>query len=130
METVSIFDATAAKRGVKKEQKAWKYIHDLCSLNSSDMSRLAVIDGNKKYTYRRMFREWERYASVFTAMEMTGEENARVGVLGSTCAEVIFAFYGLNMVGVWKHVDWLDCLQRIALCDEMLYVAHLRFRVA
>ena len=99
METVSIFDATAAKRGVKKEQKAWKYIHDLCSLNSSDMSRLAVIDGNKKYTYRRMFREWERYASVFTAMEMTGEENARVGVLGSTCAEVIFAFYGLNMVG-------------------------------
>ena len=46
-----------------------------------------------------MFREWERYASVFTALDMTEEQNARVGILGSTCAEVIIAFYGLNMVG-------------------------------
>lgn len=46
-----------------------------------------------------MFREWDRYASVFSALGMTGQRQARVGILGSTCAEVIFSFYGLNMVG-------------------------------
>lgn len=99
METISIFDATAEKRKVKQEQKAWKYIWELCSVNDSDLNKLAVIDGNRKFTYGHMFREWERYASVFTALDMTGESSARVGVMGSTCAEVIFSFYGLNMVG-------------------------------
>jgi acyl-coenzyme A synthetase/AMP-(fatty) acid ligase len=99
MKTASIFDVTAGKRKVKKEQKAWKYIQDLCSLNDADLNKLAVIDGNRKYTYSGIFREWERYASVFTALDMTEEQNARVGILGSTCAEVIIAFYGLNMVG-------------------------------
>ncbi|MBO7702258.1 MAG: AMP-binding protein, partial [Eggerthellaceae bacterium] len=99
METESIFEATAAKRKVKKEQKAWKYIQEVCSLDDDGLDKLAIIDGNRKYTYKRMFREWERYASVFTALDMTEEQSARVGVLGSTCAEVTFAFYGLNMVG-------------------------------
>lgn len=36
---------------------------------------------------------------MFSALEMTGENRSRVGLLGSTCAEVTFAFYGLNMVG-------------------------------
>ncbi len=99
MKTVSIYDASAAKRKVEKEQKAWKYIQDLSNLNAEDLEKVAVIDGNRKYTYKRMFREWERYAAVFSALNMTEEQHARVGVLGSTCAEVIFAFYGLNMVG-------------------------------
>ena len=99
METASIYDVSADKRKIEKEQKAWKYIRELCSLNAGDINKVAVIDGNRKFSYRRMFREWERYASVFTALEMTEEQNARVGILGSTCAEVIFAFYGLNMVG-------------------------------
>ena len=30
---------------------------------------------------------------------MTGEAHSRVGLLGSTCVETIFALYGLNMVG-------------------------------
>ena len=99
METESIFDAMAAKRKVKGNQKAWMYLRDLCSLDDGDLDKLAVIDGNRKYTYSRMLREWKRYASVFTALGMTDEQNARVGLLGSTCAEVIFSFYGLNMVG-------------------------------
>jgi hypothetical protein len=40
----------------------------------SDLSRIAVEDGKRKYTYGLMFREWERYASVFTALGMTGAE--------------------------------------------------------
>ena len=99
METMSIFDATTAKRKVAQDQRAWKYIEELCSLNEGDEDKIAIIDGNRKYTYKRMFHEWERYASVFTALDMTEEQNSRVGILGSTCAEVTFAFYGLNMVG-------------------------------
>ena len=75
METISIYDATAAKRKVKKEQKAWKYIQELCGRNTGDLNRVAVIDGNRQYTYGQMFREWERYASVFTALEMTEAQN-------------------------------------------------------
>lgn len=96
---LSIYDVTAGKQKISKEQKSWKYIRELNSLNDGDHDKLAIIDGNRKFTYGRMFREWERYASVFTALEMTEEQNARVGVMGSTCAEVIFSFYGLNMVG-------------------------------
>lgn len=57
MEAVSIYEMSAAKRKVKTEQRAWKYLRELCSLNSSDMNRLAVIDGNREYTYGQMFRE-------------------------------------------------------------------------
>ena len=99
MKTASIYDMTAAKRKVKTEQKAWKYLRDICGQNGSDLNRLAIIDGDIKYTYAQMFREWERYAAVFTALDMTEEQNARVGVMGSPYPEVTFAFYGLNMVG-------------------------------
>ena len=99
MKTISIYDATPAKRKVSMEQKSWKYIRELSTLDNSDLNKLAMIDGNREFTYSRMFREWERYAAVFTALDMTEEQHARVGVLGSTCAEVIFSFYGLNMVG-------------------------------
>lgn len=99
MGAVSIFDAMTAQRKVQGKQKAWKYLRDLCSLYEGDSGKVAIIDGNRKYTYEQMFRQWERYASVFSALDMTEQQNARVGVLGSTCAEVIFSFYGLNMVG-------------------------------
>ena len=77
MKSVSIYDASAAKRKVEKEQKAWKYIQDLSNLNAEDLDKIAVIDGNRKYTYKRMFREWERYAAVFSALNMTEEQNSR-----------------------------------------------------
>ncbi|MCR4876852.1 MAG: hypothetical protein K5922_06750 [Clostridiales bacterium] len=65
----------------------------------SDLNRVALEDGARSYTYGLMFREWERYASVFSALGMTGEAHSRTGLLGSICAETIFALYGLNIVG-------------------------------
>lgn len=90
---------TAAKRKVKKEQKAWKYLRNLYGQDGSELNKLAIIDGDIQYTYAQVFREWERYAAVFTALDMTEEQSARVGVLGSPYPEVFFASYGLNMVG-------------------------------
>ena len=99
MKTASIYDMTAEKRKVKKEQKAWKYLRDMYGQKGSELNKLAIIDGEIQYTYAQIFREWERYAAVFTALDMTEEQNARVGVLGSPYPEVFFASYGLNMVG-------------------------------
>ena len=99
MEHTSMSAATAARQRISLDQKAWKFIRDVNNTSILDLSRTAIEDGTKKYTYGLMFREWERYASVFSALGMTAEKHARVGVLGSTAAETIFAVYGLNMVG-------------------------------
>lgn len=44
---------------------------------------------------------------------MTGANRARVGLVGSTAAEVAFAFYGLNMVGA--EVSMLSCFAEIKM---------------
>lgn len=84
---------------VKLNQKSWKYIRDIHCASSENLNKTAIRNGRKDYTYGMMFRQWERYASVFSALGMTGNNKARVGVIGSPVAEVIFTFYGLNMVG-------------------------------
>ena len=99
MEDLNGLDPRAARRHVKQSQKAWKFIFDANHTSLADLNRTAVEDGVRKVSYGLMFREWERYASVFSALGIGAENHSRVGVLGSTCAEVIFAFYGLNMVG-------------------------------
>ncbi len=82
---------------IPRNQKAWKYIRDVTNTNVRNLNRNALVDGTGRYTYGLLFREWERYASVFSALGMTGENHSRVGLLGSTNAEVIFTLYGLNM---------------------------------
>ena len=64
METASIYEATASKRKVKQDQRAWEYIRELCSLSAEDLDKTAIVDGSKEYTYEHMLREWERYAIV------------------------------------------------------------------
>ena len=90
---------TEARQRIRLDQRSWKFIRDVNSAAVIDLRKIAIRDGEKQYTYGLMFREWDRYASVFSALGMTGEKNSRTGILGSTCAEVIFSFYGLNMVG-------------------------------
>ena len=99
MRKKNIREEIPARRRIGRSCKAWKYMRDVNSVSMEDLNRTAVEDGSRKYTYGLMFREWERYASVFSALGMTGEKSSRTGILGSTCAEVIFAFYGLNMTG-------------------------------
>ena len=99
MHNSRIPERISARRSISQNQKAWKYIQDVNHQSIADLSRIALEDGRKQYTYGLMFREWERYASVFSALGMTGEKHSRTGILGSTCAEAIFSIYGLNMVG-------------------------------
>ena len=84
---------------INQNQKAWKFICEANSQSPEQLDRIAIKNGINTYTYRQMFRQWDRYASVFSALGMTGENDARVGVVGSASAEAIFVMYGLNMVG-------------------------------
>ena len=97
MET--IYDATTKRQRIKQDQKVWKFVRDTNSIALDDLNKTAVIDGVRQYTYGQMFHEWDRYAAVFSALGMTGQNHARVGILGSPSSQVIFSFYGLNMVG-------------------------------
>ncbi|MCR5233684.1 MAG: AMP-binding protein [Lachnospiraceae bacterium] len=81
------------------EQKTWQFIKELNSFSKERLDSVAIVDGRTEYTYRKMFRKWERYAEVFSALGMTGEKGARVLVRGTPVAETSFAVFGLNMTG-------------------------------
>ena len=92
-------DQKEKRISVRYTGKAWRYIQDVTGTDAGNLDRKALEDGSRQYTYRLMFHEWERYASVFSALGITGEKHSRVGLLGSTSAETIFTIYGLNMTG-------------------------------
>ena len=52
---------------VVQNQKAWKFIREANS-DLRQLSHIAIEDGANKYSYGVMFRNWERYASVLSAL--------------------------------------------------------------
>ena len=97
MDNRIIAEQTETRINIPRNQKAWKYIRDVTNTNIRNLNRNALVDGAGKYTYGLLFREWERYASVFSALGMTEENHSRVGLLGSTSAEVILR----STVSIW-----------------------------
>ncbi len=81
------------------KQKSWKYIYDANSNSEDELNAIALIDLNKKYTYREMFNEWEKYASVFSALGIDEEHKSRIAIFDSNSLESSFAIYGANMTG-------------------------------
>lgn len=81
------------------KQKSWKYIYDANSNSEDELNAIALIDLNKKYTYRDMFNEWEKYASVFSALGIDEEHKSRIAIFDSNSLESSFAIYGANMTG-------------------------------
>ena len=81
------------------DQRIWKFITEMNSISDDRLDTTALIAGSRRYTYRRMFREWERYAKVFTSLEINKKNHSRVGIFSAITAEIIFSFYALNMVG-------------------------------
>ena len=94
------------------DQKCWSFIRELNSCSEDRLNSVAVHDGYRKYTYRQMFRYWERYAEAFSAVRITGENHSRVGLIGAQQTETVFAFYALNMTGasvsLIYHLDLYD----------------------
>ena len=89
------------------EQKAWKYIKELNSYSSERLDSVALTDGKRECTYRQMFRKWERYAEVFSALGITGKNQARVLMRGVHAIEAVNCMYALDMTGasVSIHLD-------------------------
>ena len=100
------------KSGELADQKCWSFIKELNSFSAERLDSVAIHDGYRKYTYRQMFRYWERYAEAFSAVHMTGKDHSRVGLIGAQQTETVFAFYGLNMTGasvsLIYHLDLYD----------------------
>ena len=87
------------KKGSVNEQSIWSYLRQR-NAAPEKQNATALIDCTKEYSYAQMFGEWERYARVFSALDITGRNGSRVGIGGTISAEPLFAFYGLNMTGV------------------------------
>ena len=81
MEKKTAKKSQATGLAINQDQKAWKFIVDANSQKMGQLNRVAINDGVNIYTYRMMFHQWDRYASVFSALGMTGKNNARVGML-------------------------------------------------
>ncbi len=82
------------------EQKSWRFIRELNSFSEKQLNKTAVITGDRKYTYRQMFRQWDRYAEVFTGLGITEKNDCRVGMVTAADPESVFMLYALNMLGV------------------------------
>ena len=81
------------------KQKMWKMLEETNSVSEDKLNNIAIIDGERTYTYRQMFREWKRYAEIFTALGIGGKNHSRVAVTSAIATEVIFSTYALNMLG-------------------------------
>ncbi len=104
------------------DQKYYKFIKELNSYSEEQLDTIAIIDKDRKYSYRRMFRDWENYASVFSALGITAENGSRLGFVPWQSYETICAFYGINMTGaglsVLHELDILDTKRWDALIEK------------
>ena len=98
--------------GELADQKCWSFIKELNSYSEERLDSIAIHDSYRKYTYRQMFRYWERYAEAFSGVNITGKNHSRVALIGMQQTETIFAFYALNMTGasvsLIYHLDLYD----------------------
>ena len=89
----------ALESGALTDQPCWSFIKELNSYSAERLDSVAIRDGYRHYTYRQMFRYWERYAETFSALNITGKNRSRAALIGTPLTESVFAFYGLNMTG-------------------------------
>jgi len=80
-------------------QKSWQFIKELNSYSKDGLDSVALKDCKREYTYRQMFRMWESYAEVFSALDITAKNDSKVGLLGTAASETVIAYYALNMTG-------------------------------
>lgn len=80
-------------------QKHWQFIKEMNSYSDEQLDSPAIIDESRTYTYRQLFRAWERYAAVFSGLGITGKNHSRVFMFGNSTAEPLIAIYALNMTG-------------------------------
>ncbi len=106
-------------------QKMWKLIKETNSVNDERLNNIAIMDGQRSYTYRQMFREWERYAEIFAALGITGKNHSRVAVTSAIATEVIFSTYALNMLGASVSIMYENETMLPKRFREMIRAEHI-----
>ncbi len=81
------------------DQKYWSFIKELNSFSEERLDSTAFIVGEKKISYRQMFKRWERLAEIFSALDITEEKNARIGLMTGMSFSCISMIYAGNMTG-------------------------------
>ena len=108
--------------GELADQPCWSFIRELNSCSEERLDSIAIQDGFRQYTYRQMFRYWERYAEAFSGAGISGKNHSRVALIGTPLTETVFAFYGLNMTGasvsLIYHFDLYDDKQIQAMIER------------
>ena len=87
------------KNGKLVDQPCWSFIRELNFYSEEQQESIAIRNGYRTYNYRQLVYQWERYASAFSGINLTGKNRSRVALIGTPLTETIFAFYGLNMTG-------------------------------
>ena len=104
------------------DQACWSFIKEMNSVSEERLDSVAITDGYRQYTYRQMFRSWERYAEAFSGLGLNAENKSRVAIISVPLPETFFALYGLNMTGatvsVIYHLDLYDEKQIYSMIDR------------
>ena len=107
------------------EQKMWKLVKETNSINDERLNNIAIMDGQRSYTYRQMFREWERFAEIFAALGITGKNHSRVAITSAIATEVIFSTYALNMLGASVSIMYENETMLPKRFREMIRTEHI-----
>ena len=91
--------ANRIESGEIANQKMWKFINEVNSVSEERLNATAMVSGGREYTYRQLFRLWDRYAEVFSALKINEKNHSRAAVIGNANAELISTLYALNMTG-------------------------------
>ena len=115
------------KDGSISDQKVWACVKERVGFDEDILNRAAVIDCTREYSYRQMFEEWDRYARVFSALDICSDNASRVALCGVVAAEPVFALFGLNMTGaevsLFSYPDflpggmWKDMIEKEKITD-------------
>jgi acyl-coenzyme A synthetase/AMP-(fatty) acid ligase len=104
------------------DQPCWSFIKEMNSVSEERLDSVAITDGYRQYTYRQMFRAWERYAEAFSGLGLTAENHSRVALISVPLPETFFALYGLNMTGaslsIIYHLDLYDEKQMYSMIER------------
>ncbi len=105
--------------------KSWRLIRELNSGSDELLDSPALVGGSRSYTYRQMFRMWDRYAEVFSALGMTGANHARVLLYGTSSVEPLISLYALNMCGASVSIFSLMDLFDTKSLESMVAEEHI-----
>ena len=106
-------------------QKCWQYIKEVNGTDPEHLSLVALTDCRRNYSYLQMYDMWEKYARVFSALNITGRNCSRVGITGIASAEVSFAFFGLNMTGASVSMIQISSEKRLERLKEEVRKEHI-----